>query len=201
MRDRWPWRAAAAIPLCGVFLTGDPMFFAANLMKIASRVDHTDFWRPCTRGILSFERRAKKEAMDLGCPVDLNKAIYLGSRDQVVRRKSGTPSSSGRRRYSRSCSLTRYEYLTVHSPVTQSSPNRAKRRDLIPQPWNTPAPRPNVKSLLGANALNYFRPCGGDPRSGSHGNCISHAAPAQRGAAFACVRSLLVTLRAASGNN
>jgi KUP system potassium uptake protein len=30
-----------------------------------------------------------KEARDLGCPVDLNEAIYFGSRDQVVQAKSG----------------------------------------------------------------------------------------------------------------
>ena len=34
MRDRWQWRAAAAIPVCGIFLTVDLVFFAANPLKI-----------------------------------------------------------------------------------------------------------------------------------------------------------------------
>src|SRR3984957_10685858 len=35
MRDRWQWPAPMAIPICGIFLTVDLGFFAANLLKIA----------------------------------------------------------------------------------------------------------------------------------------------------------------------
>jgi KUP system potassium uptake protein len=197
MRDRWQWSAATAIPICGIFLTVDLVFFAANLLKIAQ-----GGWIPLTFGAIVFvfmttwhtgidavreklgamtestneffERLSRdkiprvpgtgvfltrmadsmpppiidhvlqvgalyetlvaltvvfeevprvhstgrievlrlfenfwhitihygfmeipdlpgvlKEARDLGCPVDLNEAIYFGSRDQVVRAKSG----------------------------------------------------------------------------------------------------------------
>lgn len=49
MRDRWQWRAATAIPICGVFLTVDLVFFAANLMKIAQ-----GGWIPLTFGTIVF---------------------------------------------------------------------------------------------------------------------------------------------------
>jgi KUP system potassium uptake protein len=49
MRDRWQWRAAAAIPICGIFLTVDLVFFSANLLKIAQ-----GGWIPLTFGAIVF---------------------------------------------------------------------------------------------------------------------------------------------------
>ncbi|MGA2409886.1 MAG: KUP/HAK/KT family potassium transporter [Candidatus Binataceae bacterium] len=49
MRNCWRWPAAAAIPLCGIFLTIDFAFFAANLLKIAD-----GGWIPLTFGAIIF---------------------------------------------------------------------------------------------------------------------------------------------------
>jgi len=49
MHDRWQWRAAAAIPICGIFLIVDVAFFAANLLKIAQ-----GGWIPLTFGAIVF---------------------------------------------------------------------------------------------------------------------------------------------------
>jgi KUP system potassium uptake protein len=49
MRDRWNWPVSAAMPLCGLFLTVDTAFFAANLLKIEE-----GGWIPLTFGAVVF---------------------------------------------------------------------------------------------------------------------------------------------------
>jgi KUP system potassium uptake protein len=49
MRQRWRWPAWSAIAICGLFLSVDFVFFAANLMKIAQ-----GGWIPLTFGAIIF---------------------------------------------------------------------------------------------------------------------------------------------------
>jgi KUP system potassium uptake protein len=49
MRKRWRWSAPLAIAICGIFITVDFAFFAANLLKIAA-----GGWIPLTFGVMVF---------------------------------------------------------------------------------------------------------------------------------------------------
>jgi KUP system potassium uptake protein len=49
MRERWRWPAWSALTICGVFLSVDFVFFAANLLKIAQ-----GGWIPLTFGAIVF---------------------------------------------------------------------------------------------------------------------------------------------------